>query len=275
MRPLGYRLPVLGPGWSEAVALLAAYLIAVLATPAGVSGAVLLLPFQVSVLGTPSPAVTPTNLLYNVVGVPGALYRYWRQGQRGGRLTLLLIAGTVPGVVAGSAIRVELLPGPKVFSLVVAAVLIPLGSWIACTRPPAADGSGGRPGRMFPASVLVILAGAVGCVGGIYGIGGGSILAPMLIGEGRPPAEVAPATLASTFITSIAGVVTFTILSIHQHAAVAPDWATGIALGVGGLAGAYTGARLQSRLPDLLIRRVLGVLVVAIGARYLWAGLGG
>jgi hypothetical protein len=31
---------------------------------------VLLLPFQVSVLGTPSPAVTPTNLLYNVVATP-------------------------------------------------------------------------------------------------------------------------------------------------------------------------------------------------------------
>ena len=30
---------------------------------AGVSGAVLLLPVQVSVLGVPSPAVTPTNLL--------------------------------------------------------------------------------------------------------------------------------------------------------------------------------------------------------------------
>ena len=76
---------MLGPGWSEVVALFAACLIAVLATPAGVSGAVLILPFQVSVLGTPSPAVTPTNLLYNVVAIPGALYRYWRQGQRGGR----------------------------------------------------------------------------------------------------------------------------------------------------------------------------------------------
>lgn len=257
------------------VALLAAYFIAVLATPAGVSGAVLLLPFQVSVLGTPSPAVTPTNLLYNVVAVPGALYRYWRQGQRGGRLTLLLIAGTVPGVVAGSAIRVELLPGPEVFSLVVAVVLIPLGAWIAGTRPPAAGGSGGQSRRVFPAPALVILAGAVGCVGGIYGIGGGSILAPVLIGEGRPPAEVAPAALASTFVTSVAGVIAFTILSIHQHAAIAPDWPTGIALGVGGLAGAYTGARIQSRLPDLLIRRVLGVLVVAIGARYLWTALAG
>jgi hypothetical protein len=250
--------------------------IAALATPAGISGAVLLLPFQVSVLGTPSPAVTPTNLLYNVIATPGGLYRYWRQEQTGGKLAVILIAGTLPGVIAGSFIRVELLPGPRVFDLVVAAVLLPLGTWIALTRPgrPAPDASPGQPARyMIPAPALVILAAAVGCVGGIYGIGGGSILAPILVGTGRRPAEVAPAALASTFVTSVAGVITFTILAIHQHVHAAPDWPTGIALGIGGLAGAYTGARIQARLPDLLIRRVMGILVIAIGARYLWAGL--
>ena len=253
------------------VALIAAYVVAVLATPAGISGAVLLLPFQVSVLGTPSPAVTPTNLLYNVVATPGALYRYWRQKQAGGHLALVLIAGTLPGVIAGSVIRVELLPGPRIFDLVVAAVLVPLGIWLALTRPSRPENSD-RPARRIPAPVLVVLAAAVGCVGGIYGIGGGSILAPILIGSGRRPAEVAPAALASTFVTSVAGVITFTILSIHQQGSVAPDWPTGIALGLGGLAGAYTGARIQSRLPDVLIRRLVGVLVIAIGVRYLWSG---
>ncbi len=68
--------------------------------------------------------------------------------------------------------------------------------------------------------------------------------------------------------------VTFAILSIHHHGPVAPDWPTGVALGAGGLAGAYTGARIQSRLPDALIRRLAGILVIAIGARYLWSGLG-
>jgi uncharacterized protein len=215
--------------------------------------------------------VTPTNLLYNVVATPGALYRYWRQGQTGGRLALVLMAGTLPGVVAGSVIRVELLPGPQVFDLVVCAVLVPLGIWLAVTR--AARGDGQIRARRIPVPALTGLAVLVGCVGGIYGIGGGSILAPALIGSGRPPSEVAPAALASTFITSIAGVMTFAVLSLHEHGAVTPDWATGVALGLGGLAGAYAGARLQSRMPELLIRRLVGVLVVAIGARYLWAGL--
>jgi hypothetical protein len=63
---------MLGAGWTELVAVSAAFAIAVVATPAGISGAVFLLPFQVSVLGTPSPAVTPTNVLYNVLATPGA-----------------------------------------------------------------------------------------------------------------------------------------------------------------------------------------------------------
>ncbi len=267
-----------GPGWTQVLALVAAFMIATLATPAGVSGAVLLLPFQVSVLGTPSPAVTPTNLLYNVIATPGALYRYWRQGQGGSRLALVLIAGTLPGVIAGAVIRVELLPGARVFDLVVAAVLLPLGMWLALTRPvasAAAAGSGepARAVRVLPDPALIALAAAVGCVGGIYGVGGGSILAPILIGSGRPPAEVAPAALASTFVTSVAGVITFTILAIHQHGSVAPDWPTGIALGLGGLAGAYTGARIQSRMPELFIRRLVGILVVAIAVRYLLPGI--
>jgi uncharacterized membrane protein YfcA len=84
------------------------------------------------VLATPSPAVTPTNLLYNVIATPGALYRYWRQGQTGGRLALVLVTGTVPGVIAGSVIRVKLLPGIHVFDLMIAAVLIPLGIYLVC-----------------------------------------------------------------------------------------------------------------------------------------------
>ena len=83
-----------------------AFVIALVTAPAGLSGAFLLLPFQMSVLGFTSPGVTPTNLLYNVVATPGALYRYWRQRQTGGRMALVLITGTLPGVIAGSVARI-------------------------------------------------------------------------------------------------------------------------------------------------------------------------
>jgi uncharacterized membrane protein YfcA len=95
------------------VALIAAFVVASVASPVGVSGAVLLLPFQVSVLGTRSPAVTPTNLLCNIVATPGALFRYWRQQQTGGTLTRVLLLGTLPGVIVGAIVRVEFLPSAR------------------------------------------------------------------------------------------------------------------------------------------------------------------
>jgi uncharacterized protein len=67
----------------------------------------------------------------------------------------------------------------------------------------------------------------------------------------------------------------FSLLSVHQHGSVAPNWPTGIALGAGGLAGGYVGARLHTRLPETIIRSLLAVVVIAIGFRYLVAGLTG
>src|ERR1700712_4083800 len=90
-----------------------AFLIATLTTPVGVSGAVFLVPVQVSILHTPSPSLTPTNLLYNVIATPGALLRYRGRGVLRAPLTVALLLGTLPGVIAGSVIRVELLSGPQ------------------------------------------------------------------------------------------------------------------------------------------------------------------
>jgi hypothetical protein len=101
-----YGVRVLTGARVHLAALAASFTVATVATPAGVSGAILLLPFRVGVLGTPGPSVISNNLLYDVVVTPGALYRYWRQGQTGGRLTRRLVLGTLPGVIVGSIIRI-------------------------------------------------------------------------------------------------------------------------------------------------------------------------
>jgi uncharacterized membrane protein YfcA len=241
-----------------------AFCIAVFTTPVGVSGAVFLVPVQISLLHTPSPAVTPTNLLYNLIAIPGALLRFHREGRLVGPLTRLLILGTLPGVIAGAVIRVELLSGTQAFLLVVAAVLIPLGGWLAFIRPPPPAAA---PDRNRRRQILVLALG-VGTIGGIYGIGGGSILGPILVGIGFTVFEVAPAALAATFVTSIAGVLTYALLSIAGSGDIAPDWALGIGMGLGGLAGANLGVRLQTRLPEQVLRRGLGVLALVLGLRY-------
>jgi uncharacterized membrane protein YfcA len=246
--------------------VLAGFVISVVTTPVGVSGAVFLLPVQLSVLDVPNPAVTPTNLLFNVVSGPGALLRYRRRGALASPLTRLLLLGTLPGVVVGAVVRVFAVPGPGVFRLIVAALLLPLGLWLCLRVPPTAAPD--RPTAGIPRRGIIALALGVGTVGGVYGIGGGSILGPILVGRGLPVAIVAPAALASTFVTSVAGAAAFAVLGLTGRGDIAPDWTIGLLCGLGGLAGGYVGAHLQPRLPERGLRLVLGGLAVAVAIMY-------
>ena len=113
---------------------------------------------------------------------PGALGRYRRTGQLAGPLARLLLTGTLPGVIIGACIRIFAIPGPRVFRLVVAVVLLPIGLWLI-TRA-ARPGDRDRP--PLTRRTILGLGVIVGTVGGIYGIGGGSILGPILAGRGTP-----------------------------------------------------------------------------------------
>lgn len=244
--------------------LVAGLLIATVTAPVGVSGAVFLLPVQLNLLDVPNPAVTPTNLMFNVVAGPGALFRYRRAGQLTGPLTRQLIIGTIPGVVVGAIIRVHLVPGPRAFRLVAAAVLLPIGIWL-CRRALARQADALRPISSRRITVIALL---VGVVGGVYGIGGGSILGPILVGTGLPVTTVAPAALASTFLTSIVGAGTYALLSLSESGSIAPQWSLGLACGIGGLIGGYLGARLQPRFPETALQLLLGGLAIAVALTY-------
>jgi uncharacterized membrane protein YfcA len=173
---------VLHVPWEWPVGAVCAFVLTLVTTPAGVSGAVLLLPIQLSVLHVPSPAVTPTNLLFNVAAVRGGLLRFWHERRLVNKLTWLLVAGMLPGVIAGAVIRVEFLSGGRAFQLVAAGVLLPLGLWLALgsQRIAPAPPDPSRRGRWG----IWLLSLLVGTIGGIYGIGGGSILAPILLALG-------------------------------------------------------------------------------------------
>jgi uncharacterized protein len=240
--------------------------VAIATTPAGVSGAVFLLPVQVSLLGTPSPAVTPTNLLYNLFATPAALAGSRGEGPGARRLAALLALGSAPGAMVGAVVRVELLAARRPFLAVAAAVLLPLGTWLLLSRPRPSQAHA----RWPRPRTLTSLAFAVGVVGGVYGVGGGSLLAPLLLLLGVPMLVLAPAALASTLAASVAGVAAFSLLALHNDGAVAPDWSVGIPLGLGGVVGGLAGARLAGRVPEAALRRLLGAVLVAAALRYGW-----
>ena len=94
----------------------------------GISGAFLLLPFQVSILGFNTPAVSATNFVYNIVAIPSGVYRYLKEGRMAWPLTWIVIVGTLPGVLIGYYLRILYLPNPKAFKLFVGCVLLYIGA---------------------------------------------------------------------------------------------------------------------------------------------------
>src|SRR5512144_2702386 len=119
--------PVSGVNTNVLLPPLIAITISFFTSMGGISGAFLLLPFQMSVLNYTAPSVSGTNHVFNIVAIPSGVYRYIKEGRMAWPLTWVVIVGTLPGVFIGYYLRVLYLPDPKVFKLFVGCVLLYIG----------------------------------------------------------------------------------------------------------------------------------------------------
>lgn len=292
MEILEVLFPVSGVRTNVLVPPLVAMAISFFTSMGGVSGAFLILPFQMSVLGYVSPSVSGTNFVYNVVAIPSGVYRYVREGRMAWPLAWVIVLGTLPGVFLGYYVRVLYLPEPRAFKVFVGSVLLYVGGRLLHGlrkgegRPAAAGAPGGGALRTVSAGFrrvefefmgerfsfgtlpVFLLALVVGVIGGAYGIGGGAIIAPFLVAVFELPVyAVAGAALMGTFVTSVAGVVFYSV--IPSGLETSPDWALGLLFGAGGLLGMYLGARAQKHVPQRLIKLALGLAILFVALRYI------
>ena len=119
--------PVSGIEVNPLIPFIVAFVVSFFTSMGGVSGAFLLLPFQVSFLGYTAPSVSGTNQVFNIVAIPTGVYRYIREGRMLWPLTWAVIIGTLPGVFIGAWIRIKYLPDPKNFKFFVGMVLCYIG----------------------------------------------------------------------------------------------------------------------------------------------------
>ena len=281
---------------------LVAFLISFFASMGGLSGAFLLLPFNVSILGFNTPAVSATNHLYNSVAIPGGVYRYFKEGRMVWPLTLVIILGTLPGVVLGTLIRVNFLPDPKNFKFFAAIVLLYIGfNLIRDLLNKKKHSEKSLQNKMLsennthpkvtviqfslfkiiydfddetykinsPAIFFLCL--AIGIVGGVYGIGGGAILAPILITVSALPVyTIAGPSLMGTFVTSLTSVIFYQIIApYYPELNVAPNWMLGFLYGIGGFIGIYLGARAQKFMPAKFIKWILVICIFTPAVKYI------
>ena len=281
---------------------LTAFVVSFFTSMGGVSGAFILLPFQMSILHYTAPSVSGTNQLFNIVAIPSGVWRYIKEGRMVWPLTWAVIIGTLPGVLIGAWVRLEYLPDPENFKFFVGIVLLYIGvkllldtvkNWqqkagsFQSKSSTEDDGfvishtsfslkrvafrfSGEEYSFSVPGACLLCF--IVGIIGGIYGIGGGAIIAPFFIAFFRLPVHaVAGAALMGTFVTSIAGVILYQLLaSVYPGISVAPDWYLGILFGLGGFCGMYLGARCQKYVPVYLIKLILCFCVLFVSGKYIY-----
>jgi uncharacterized protein len=148
MQDLYVLFPVSGVKTWVFLPPLVAFVVSSLTSMAGVSGAFVLLPFQLSVLGFTSPAVSSTNFVYNIVAIPSGVYRYFREGRMAWPLSWVVILGTLPGVFIGYYLRILYLPDPRAFKLFVGLVLLYIGARLLYEMTGKAQAGSARRGEL-------------------------------------------------------------------------------------------------------------------------------
>jgi uncharacterized membrane protein YfcA len=122
----------------------------------------------------------------------------------------------------------------------------------------------------FSVPALFFLSLIVGIIGGIYGIGGGSIIAPFCVTFlNLPVYTVAGAALLGTFATSVVGVFFYSTIPLNNGFTAPPDWWLGILFGSGGLVGMYLGAKVQKHMPEHLIKIILALIIFSVSGKYI------
>jgi hypothetical protein len=293
------HFPVSGLDVHPLIPFFTAFGVAFFTSMGGVSGAFLLLPFQVSALGYSAPSVSATNHVFNIVAIPSGVYRYIREGRMLWPLTWAVIVGTLPGVFIGAWVRIVYLPDPRHFKVFAGFVLFYIGWRLLLDivkdknkdqRPNSSDQSNpvrrvavsestlrrvlfkyGNERFEFSTPLVFTICFLVGIAGGIYGIGGGSIIAPFFVTiVGLPVYTIAGAALMGTFVTSVAGALFYHFLAgFYPEMSVSPDWLLGGLFGAGGTLGMCLGARTQKFVPAKMIKGILCTSVLFVAGKYI------
>ncbi len=296
-----YLFPVSGVETSILLPPAVALVIAAFSSMGGVSGAFLLIPFQMDLLHYTAPSVSATNFVYNIVAIPSGLYRFIKEGRMVWPLTWTIVLGTLPGILVGYFLRVHFLPDPGGFKLFVGCVLLYVAARLVAQvlrtdggqRHATGAGAGAADAGnsvvrtisasrkrteyefrgvryVFRTGVVFVASFVVGVIGGVYGIGGGAIIAPFCVSVLHLPVHtVAGAVLMGTFAASLAGVGFYSLLPAPETLSTSPDWLLGLLFGVGGLAGIYVGTRLQKHVPERFIKGILGAATLFVAVRYI------
>ena len=120
-------------------------------------------------------------------------------------------------------------------------------------------------GETFLARPLLMLASGVlmGMIASSFGVGGGFMFMPFMTTlMGYPMYLAVPIALAGTFATSVGGITKYFLMGYS------PDWAMAICIAVGAIGGGMVGPKIQKRLPEVFLKRLLALALILVFLKY-------
>jgi uncharacterized membrane protein YfcA len=243
-----------------ALILLLGLVVGILVGFMGIGGGVVFVPLMVHLLHFDQHTAQGTSLFMQLppLGL-GALLLYRRKGQADLRVGSICAVGFLIGGFFGSKIAIALPSAilTRFFGLFLMAVAV--WEWRRGTAANAA------PEAISPTSHLqnffiLLVATWVGILGGLFGVGGGTMLVPALVfvfGFGQHRAQG----------TSLVALVppTGLLAFINYARAHQVDWTVGLLIMPGVFMGAMAGTRIAQELSPERMRRAFAVLMFAIG----------
>jgi uncharacterized protein len=112
--------------------------------------------------------------------------------------------------------------------------------------------------------VLALLLGvAAGVFAGSFGVGGGILFVPTLVGLGLTQIEAEATSLLAILPTVAAG-------TWRQRHYGNVHWRPALVVGLASIAGAFVGVEIATSLPEDTLRRLFAVLLLAVAAQLAW-----
>jgi uncharacterized protein len=112
--------------------------------------------------------------------------------------------------------------------------------------------------------VLAVLLGfAAGNLAGFFGVGGGILFVPTLVGLGLSQLDAEATSLLAMLPAVAAG-------SWRQRGYGNVRWRTAVVLGLSSIAGVAVGVQIATSLPEDTLRRLFAVLLLLVAAQLAW-----
>ncbi len=223
----------------------------------GVGGGIILVPLLVQALHLGQHEAQGTSLAFITVTALVAALFYFAEGNLDLLLALWLSAGAVPGVLLGAAVARKLTARRLKRAFGVLVLLTAVRILIAVPH-------GAEPPRMWSAPLHVLLGVAVGALGGLLGVGGGTILVPVLVLGERVPQHLAQGvSLLMVLPTGVVGA-----LSHARHGHVVRALLPGLM--AGGAVGALLGALLAHRIQAPALTRLFALFLLPVSAQMIF-----